>query len=695
MSLTKITLDALGSSIAINADALTSGTVPLNRLSAANSSANGIVTTSGQTFAGDKTFQNTVTVTGNLTVLGTSVTLNSENVLIKDNIITLNSNVTGSPVLDAGIEVNRGTSANVTLKWNETSDLWQLTNDGTNYGDLLTTLSSTGVNASALSTGTVPLARLTSANTSANGVVDTTTQTFAGDKTFQNTAAFSNTVSITGAANALSTLGVGGTLSALGQLSVTGNATFDTNTLFVDAANNYVGIGNAVPTHKLTVDISSTSGVVGSMANAYPVVQFGNQSSDATRRALEIGVVGGSVTAPVYLKVVGTGNRFAIFNQSNTEQFTIDSSGNIGVGVTPSAWTGYKALEIGTVGSGVAATTSSGTIQFNGSYYYASGDKFGVTGNYAMYFSAIPGDGSYRWYTSTATGTAGNAATMAERMRIDSSGRVGIGATSPTSILHLSGPTPVLRLSSNNAANAQFKLCNNNLDDHGLHLLYNPQTAVGYIENTYQAASGQVYGDIEIRQNVAGTQTTRMIVKADGGNVGIGKTSPSAKLDVLGNIRHSNTSGGYLALTHDLTGYTSGQYATLKTDDTCLYFDVAGVYTGYICNSGGFTDVSDGRLKTNVSTIMNATSAVLQLRGVNYAWKDGRDNFQNHTGFIAQEVQAVIPDVVSDGCAGEDCNGPGILGVQDSALLPWIVEAFKEMYTEIQTLRARVAALEG
>jgi hypothetical protein len=77
-----------------------------------------------------------VTVGGNLTVNGTSTTLNTETLSVEDNIIVLNSNVSASPVLDAGIEVERGTSSNVAIKWNETTDTWQFTNDGTTYSDL-------------------------------------------------------------------------------------------------------------------------------------------------------------------------------------------------------------------------------------------------------------------------------------------------------------------------------------------------------------------------------------------------------------------------------------------------------------------------------------------------------------------------------------------------------------------------------
>jgi hypothetical protein len=65
-----------------------------------------------------------LTVTGNLTVSGTTTTVNSETVTVADNIVVLNSNVTGSPTENAGIEVERGTSTNAALTWNETSDKW-------------------------------------------------------------------------------------------------------------------------------------------------------------------------------------------------------------------------------------------------------------------------------------------------------------------------------------------------------------------------------------------------------------------------------------------------------------------------------------------------------------------------------------------------------------------------------------------
>ena len=83
-------------------------------------------------------------VSGDLTVSGTTTTVNTETINLADNIITLNSNYTGSsPSENGGIEVERGTVTNVALRWNETTDIWELTKDGSNYYEIQTVGEST------------------------------------------------------------------------------------------------------------------------------------------------------------------------------------------------------------------------------------------------------------------------------------------------------------------------------------------------------------------------------------------------------------------------------------------------------------------------------------------------------------------------------------------------------------------------
>ena len=98
-----------------------------------------VVRTAGtQTVAGAKTFSDDAIFSGNITVNGSQTILNTETLTVDDNIIILNNNETGTPSQNAGIEVERGSSTNVQLRWNETDDKWQFTNDGSSYADILT-----------------------------------------------------------------------------------------------------------------------------------------------------------------------------------------------------------------------------------------------------------------------------------------------------------------------------------------------------------------------------------------------------------------------------------------------------------------------------------------------------------------------------------------------------------------------------
>jgi hypothetical protein len=81
----------------------------------------------------DVSITNNLTVGGNLNVAGTINSVNTTQVNIVDNKINLNTDFTGAPTADAGIRVERGTGADVEILWNETSDNWTLTNNGTNY----------------------------------------------------------------------------------------------------------------------------------------------------------------------------------------------------------------------------------------------------------------------------------------------------------------------------------------------------------------------------------------------------------------------------------------------------------------------------------------------------------------------------------------------------------------------------------
>jgi len=198
-----------------------------NTFTSLQSFANGI-SASGATVNGN------MTVTGNMTVSGGVTFTISENVLIEDNIITLNSNVTSSPSENSGVEIKRGTSPNVQLLWNESSDKWTFTNDGSVYYDLPTSVvtsfngltgSLQGVSAAVAGTGIAvsgATGAVTITNTgvqSFNGLTGQVTGASLGANTFTALNTFNAGISA-----------AGGTFSALTRftagISAAGGVTF-------------------------------------------------------------------------------------------------------------------------------------------------------------------------------------------------------------------------------------------------------------------------------------------------------------------------------------------------------------------------------------------------------------------------------------------------------------------------------------
>ena len=144
----------------------------------------------------------------------------------------------------------------------------------------------------------------------------------------------------------------------------------------------------------------------------------------------------------------------------------------------------------------------------------------------------------------------------------------------------------------------------------------------------------------------------------------------------------------YIALSGNLSGYTANAFNAIKTNQSDMHFDVGGVYTGYINANGGFTDVSDASLKTNIEYITNALTIVSNLKGRKYNWIDQNRGTGKQIGFIAQEVEEFVPEVVTEGAEGTK-------GVAYGKLTAVLVEAIKEQQAIIEDLKARIEILEN
>jgi len=170
-----------------------------------------VATSSNVTFAD-------LTLSGNLTVNGTTTTVNTATLNVSDNIVVVNNDVTGTPTEDAGLEVERGTSANVSLLWDESEDEWTFGSynvKATSFEGSLTGNASTASSAAQLTSArTISLGGDLSGSASFNGTSDITITAAVADDSHNHTIA-----NVDGLQTALNTKYESGSNATLGTIT--------------------------------------------------------------------------------------------------------------------------------------------------------------------------------------------------------------------------------------------------------------------------------------------------------------------------------------------------------------------------------------------------------------------------------------------------------------------------------------------
>jgi hypothetical protein len=171
------------------------------------------------------------------------------------------------------------------------------------------------------------------------------------------------------------------------------------------------------------------------------------------------------------------------------------------------------------------------------------------------------------------------------------------------------------------------------------------------------------------------------------GNVGIGTTTPDAPLTIAtsGGVGLKINGGGDIALTPQV----SGGNAILYNDSGNLQVNAsAGI--GAYCTGTTWVSGSDSRLKRDIQPMNNyGLNTVMQLKPVTYYFKADKTNHPE-VGFIAQDMQKIIPEVVS-GTEGDLAKGE-TLGLSYGNLVPVLTKAIQEQQSTIQKQQTAIEA---
>jgi len=416
--------------------------------------------------------------------------------------------------------------------------------------------------------------------------------------------------------------------------------------------------GSKVVTSGSALSFDGTNLGVGTSSPAYKL-QVTNTSASAFASVVSVNtgtagiLLGDTDSATVGRIEYENSSNFMALYTNGSERARLDSSGNLGLGVTPSAWSAYKAMQFAAQGVSVFGNTSisQAGIGSNG-YYNGTNWIYNNSSTAAQYL--IEG-ANHKWYTA-ASGTAGNAITFTQAMTLDASGNLGVGTTSPNS----SSFAKAITLNGSTSAGYEVNIAGTNIgylggDSGQLYLRTSGANPLTFATNGTERARIDSSGNLLI--NWTGSATYKLFVAADSSGsdypAAFNNTNSGSSNQIVIDILRNNSRTGYITNTNTTTSFTS---------------------------------TSDYRLKEDVKPMVNALAKVTSLKPVTYKWKvDGSDG----QGFIAHELAEVVPDCVSGEKDAVDAEGnPKYQGIDTSFLVATLTAAIQELNAKFEAYKA-------
>jgi len=415
----------------------------------------------------------------------------------------------------------------------------------------------------------------------------------------------------------------------------------------IDSSGN-VGIGTSSPINRLTVSSGGDNGIlldVPISAAVFAEVRARYQGQNNCQSAIRF-----------YNPNNGFGGAFTVWTQPESngaamlERMRVTETGNVGIGTSSPT----DKLVLNTASNVQVATK------------YINSNTTGVTIGAAADGSAFVYQAAAQPFIVYTNAT--------ERMRIDSSGNVGIGTSSPVAKLQVVGTSRVNQSGATRYRSDWYlesgSVLLNGFDDTGG--VYLP---VGFNFSVYTFNSG---ASERMRITSGGNVLVNIGTVVQGGRFGVADTANDVCIGMY-------ASG---------TGNTTGTYLNCGDDNNIRF----RVFTnGNVQNTNNsYGAISDIKVKDNIEDATPKLQNLMQVRVVNYNLKTQPE--QKHIGVVAQELEEIFPGLVeetADRDAKGKLTGETTKSVKYSVFVPMLIKALQEANEKIDTLAARVAQLEG